>query len=69
MNCLPHATAQDCVTTCPSSLLYLHHHKSKLLPVVMPPPPPKKNEGHPHSGNTIFATAQLPDINDKNREG
>ena len=35
MKKLPHATAQDCVTTCPSSLLYLHPHKSKLLPVVM----------------------------------
>lgn len=35
MKKLPHATAQDCATTCPSSLLYLHPHKSKLLPVVM----------------------------------
>ena len=35
MNCLPHAKAQDCVNTCPSSLLYPHHHKSKLLPVVI----------------------------------
>ena len=31
LNCLPLATAQDCVTTCFGSLLYLHHHKSKQV--------------------------------------
>ena len=35
MTCRPHPTAQDCVTSCPSSLLYVDHHKSKVLPLVM----------------------------------